>query len=275
MVKENGTNANNRQMHPDEKTWIKTNAERYAAQKGISLDQAQQELTAQADRQVQSGSPGAWDQSAYTVLQEAGRGLLPSEGKSGTGFMFYTTPEQKANADMYADYGGTNKPLDSDINAAMDRDQTIRELASKATLAAAALAGTGAVAGSAVEAYVAYRAATAAYSAGTALGTGMAVSGGIYTLGAGAGAFKDHYTTGENIGTAFDQRFSYPGLGVAMAVGGLTGMYSTAMFGWAGTPNTIKNWATVPGFITRFNSGVFGKVAGDAAQGAVKSSANQ
>ncbi|QRX81620.1 hypothetical protein [Glaciimonas sp. PAMC28666] len=263
-------------MHPDEKTWIKTNAERYAAHKGISLDQAQQELTAQADRQVQAGSPGAWDQSAYTFLQEAGRGLLPSEGKSGTGFMFYTTPEQKANADMYAGYGGTNKPSDDDINAAMDRDQTIRELASKATLAAAALAGTGAVAGSAVEAYAAYRAAAAAYSAGTALGTGMAVSGGIYTAGAAVNAGIDQvFGTGQPFGTGFSQRFSYPGLGAAMTAGGLIGMYGTAMFSWAGVPNALGNWLTLPGFVIRTNSAVFGNVAGQAAQGAVKSSSMQ
>ena len=258
-------------MHPDEKTWIKTNAERYAARRGISLDQAQQELTAQADRQVQSGSPGAWDQSAYTFLQEAGRGLLPSEGKSGTGFMFYTTPEQKANADMYAGYGGTNKPSDDDINAAMDRDQTIRALASKATLAAAALAGTGAVAGSAVEAYAAYKAAAAAYSAGTALGTGAVVGGVFYTGGAALSSVFDKNTS---FGNAFDQRFSYPGLAAAMTVGGLTGMYSTAMFSWAGVPNSITNLATLPGFIIRVNSGVAGKAAGNAAQSVVNSSAN-
>ncbi|QRX81613.1 hypothetical protein [Glaciimonas sp. PAMC28666] len=262
-------------MHPDEKKWIKGNASRYALKKGISIDQAQQELTAQADRQVQSGSSGSWDQSAYTFLQEAGRGLLPSEGKSGTGFMFYTTPEQKANADMYAGYGGTNKPSDSDINAAMDRDQTIRALASKATLGAAATAAGVATAGvgggSVMDVYAAYKAAAAAYSAGAALGTGAAVSGTTYTVGAGAVAGYDKFFNQKNFSTGFDQRFSYPGLAAAMAIGGLTGMYSTAMFGWAGTPNTLKNWATVPGLITRVNSGVFGKVAGDAAQGVVNS----
>ncbi|QRX81622.1 hypothetical protein [Glaciimonas sp. PAMC28666] len=261
-------------MHPDEKKWIKGNASRYALKKGISIDQAQQELTAQADRQVQSGSSGSWDQSAYTFLQEAGRGLLPSEGKSGTGFMFYTTPEQKANADMYAGYGGTNKPSDSDINAAMDRDQTIRALASKATLGAAATAAGVATAGvgggSVMDVYAAYKAAAAAYSAGTALGTGAAVGGAFYTGGAVVGAINDA-RYGANFRNSFDQRFSAPGLAAAMTMGGLTGMYSTAMFRWAGTPNTLKNWATVPGFITRVNSVVFGKVAGDAAQGVVNS----
>ncbi|PUA18089.1 hypothetical protein C7W93_19890 [Glaciimonas sp. PCH181] len=163
--------------------------------------------------------------------------------------MFYATPDQKANADMYAGYGGTNKPSDSDINAAMDRDQTIRELASKATLAAAA-----------------------AYSAGAALGTGAVVGGAFYTGGAALSSVFDKNTS---FGNAFDQRFSYPGLAAAMTVGGLTGMYSTAMFSWARVPNSITNLATLPGFIIRVNSGVAGKVAGNAAQAVVNSSANQ
>ena len=52
-------------------------------------------------------------------------------------------------------------------------------------------------------------------------------------------------------------------------------MYSTAMFGWAGIPNSIKNVTTLPGFVIRMNSGVAGKAAGSATQEAVKSSTSQ
>ncbi|KAF3997986.1 hemagglutinin repeat-containing protein [Glaciimonas immobilis] len=264
---------NNRQLHPDEKKWIKGNASRYALKKGISIEQAQQELTAQADRQVQSGSSGTWDQSAYTFLNKAGRGLLPLEGTSGTGFMFYATPKQKGNTDMYAGYGAANKPADGDVAAAINRDLATRELASKATVTAAALAGTAAGIASAAEIYAAYKAAAAAYSMGTALGTGMAVGGGSYTGSAAAGAVYERlFGTGQDFSTGFDQRFSYSGLAAATTVGGLTGMYGTAMFGWAGVPNSIKNLATLPGFIIRANSVVAGKAAGSAAQAAVKPS---
>jgi len=36
---------NNRQLHPSEAKFIESNAEKYAAQRGISTDQAQEELT--------------------------------------------------------------------------------------------------------------------------------------------------------------------------------------------------------------------------------------
>lgn len=82
------------------------------------------------------------------------------------------------------------------------------------------------------------------------------------------------YGAGQSISAGFDQRFSYPGLGVAMTVGGLTGMYSTAMFGWAGIPNSFANWASVPDALIRINSGVVGEVTGSAAQAAGDSSIN-
>ncbi|HWW06822.1 MAG TPA: hypothetical protein VNZ60_16140, partial [Collimonas sp.] len=266
--------ANNRQLHPDEKTWIKNNAERYATQKGISVDEAQQRLTAQGDRQVQNGSPGAWDQDASAFLSQA-HGLLAADGASGPGYMFYATPEQKANPAMYAGFGGTNTPSASNIAAAMNRDQAIRQDVSDATLGAAgiagAIAGAGPLSAGAMDAYAAYKAAAAGYSQGAALGTGMAVGGASYTgsaIYAGMRSDQDFYT-------AFNQHFSYSGLAAATTIGGLTGMYGTAMFGWAGIPNSIKNVATLPGFIIRFNSGVFGKAAGSATQGAINSSANQ
>ncbi|WP_211455203.1 hypothetical protein [Collimonas antrihumi] len=264
-------------MHPDEKDYIKNNAERYAKQKGISVDQAQQELTAQADRQVQSGSPGAWDQDASEFLSHA-KGMLGADGYGGLGYMFYATPEQKANPNIYAEHGGQNIPSANDLAAAVAREQAIQQNVSNATLGAAglagAIAGAGPLSGAAMDVYAAYKAAAAGYSPGTALGTGAAVSGGFYTLGVGAEALKDYYATGQNIVSGFEQRFSYPGLATAMAVGAPVGMYSTAMFSWAGVPNALGNWLTLPGFIIRANSTMFGNVAGQAAQGAVKQSTN-
>ena len=133
--------------------------------------------------------------------------------------------------------------------------------------------GAGVLIASAVDAYAAYKAAMAAYSAGAALGTGAAISGSSYTGIAVIGAISDA-TNGANFINSFYQRFSVAGLGAAMTVGSLTGVYDTAMFGWAGIPNTIKNWGTVSGFVIRVNSGMFGNIAGQAAPGAVKSSSN-
>ncbi|HWW06824.1 hypothetical protein [Collimonas sp.] len=236
--------ANNRQLRPTEETWIKNNAERYATQKGIHYDQAVQELTAQGDRQVQNGSPGAWDQDASAFLSQA-KGMLAADGASGPGYMFYATPDQKANPAMYAGFGGTNTPSAADLAAAINRDQVIRQGVSDATLGAAgiagAIAGAGPLSAGAMDAYAAYKAAAAGYSRGLALGSGMAIGGASYTGGAAGGAFYDKVMKGQSVAAGFDQRFSYPGLGAAMAVGGLTGMYSTAMFGWAGLAYQIPS----------------------------------
>jgi len=135
-------------------------------------------------------------------------------------------------------------------------------------------AGSGVVIAGAVDAWTAYRAASAAYSQGAALGTGMAIGGVSYTGSAAFSAWIDQkFGSGQAFDAGFEQRFSYPGLVAATMVSGLVGMYSTAMFGWAGIPNSITNLATIPGFVIRVNSGVAGKVAGSAAQGAVNSSA--
>jgi len=72
----------NRQLHPDEKKWIKDNAAAYAKESGLTVDQAVSALAAQADRQVQNGSAGAWDQNASAFLSQA-HGMLPADGSSG------------------------------------------------------------------------------------------------------------------------------------------------------------------------------------------------
>lgn len=92
-------------------------------------------------------------------------------------------------------------------------------------------------------------------------------------MATGSAAY-DGFFNNENFGAGFDQRFSFPGLTAAMTVGGLAGMCGTAMFGWAAIPNAIKNLATAPGIVTRVNSGAWGNVAHQAAQGAAKQSSN-
>ncbi|MBB3214936.1 ribosomal protein L12E/L44/L45/RPP1/RPP2 [Herbaspirillum sp. Sphag1AN] len=184
--------ANNRQLHQDEKTWIKTNAKRYASTQGISVEQALQELTAQANRQVQFGSPGEWDQSASAFLNQAGRGLLPADGNSGPGYMFYATPDQKANMDMYAQFGHTNTPSGQDLAAAASRDQNIRQNVSNATLAAAGAAGVIAGAGP-----LAAISGTPIFSTNGALGSVMWASPlGTGTISAGINAGAQYYQNG-------------------------------------------------------------------------------
>ncbi|WP_408478861.1 hemagglutinin repeat-containing protein [Paraburkholderia megapolitana] len=138
----------NRQLHPDERQWIRDNAAAYAKQQDITLEQAVSALTAQADRQVQNGSSGAWDRNANAFLGQA-HGMLPADGNSGLGYMFYATPEQKANADVYAGYypdgAGMNRPTAGDIANSVNREAAYRDAYAKGTLASAA--GAGLIAG--------------------------------------------------------------------------------------------------------------------------------
>ncbi|MEB0140667.1 MULTISPECIES: hypothetical protein [unclassified Undibacterium] len=159
--------ANNRQLYPTEINWIKDNATRYASQNGISIDQAVQTLTAQADRQVQSGSPGESDKHASVFLKEA-HGLLPAEGNSGTGYMFYATPTQQANPEMYAQYGNTNTPSASAIAQAITHKEQALQQAGSQTLLAASVAGVVAGAGP-----IAMINGTPIFSTGGALGSSM------------------------------------------------------------------------------------------------------
>ncbi|MDR6384940.1 hemagglutinin repeat-containing protein, partial [Paraburkholderia caribensis] len=130
----------NRQLHPTEQKWIKDNAAAYAKQQGISVDQATSDLTAQANRQVQNGSPGAWNASASAFLDQA-HGMLPADGNSGPGYMFYATPDQKANAGMYAAYYpngvGPNRPSRQQVQDSVNREQANRNLMGGGVIAAA------------------------------------------------------------------------------------------------------------------------------------------
>jgi filamentous hemagglutinin len=120
------------------------------------------------------------------------------------------------------------------------------------------------------EAWAAYKVATAGYSLGAAAGTGALVSGGMYTGGTVLGALGDWYRNDTNFGVAFDQRFSFLGLGTSMAVGAVNSMFTAQMFQWANVPNAWSNALTPEGAVIRINTIATGKVAGMAAQGAVQ-----
>ena len=199
--------ANNRQLHPEERNWIKDNAARYASQSGISVDQAVQTLTAQADRQVQSGSAGEWDKHASVFLKEA-HGLLPAEGNSGTGYMFYATPTQQANPEMYAQYGNTNTPSASAIAQAITHKEQALQQAGSQTLLAASVAGVVAGAGP-----IAMINGTPIFSTGGALGSSMWAS----PVGTAA------ISAGINAGAQYVQNGSINpvDVGVAAVTGGL------------------------------------------------------
>ncbi|MCG1054763.1 hypothetical protein KQH49_07250, partial [Mycetohabitans sp. B5] len=71
--------------------------------------------------------------------------MLPADGDSGPGYMFYATPAQKADPSMYAGHYpsglGLNQPTSEAMNASANHDATSREMIAKQTLGAAAGAG--------------------------------------------------------------------------------------------------------------------------------------
>lgn len=263
--------SNNRQLHDTERQFAKDNAKKFAQyykdKTGQTIDdkRAEQMLLGDGYRMVNAAAnkgPGvagpAGDAVAVSFLAQNGKGL------------FQATKEEYNNPGKL---GGPLTPEQAALPGAVGNPAL--GLGTAAVLTgglALAGAGTGVVIGGAMDAYAAYKAANASYWMGTALGTGAVVGGASYTGGAALSSVLDKNAS---FGNAFDQRFSYPGLAAAMTVGGLTGMYGTAMFGWAGVPNGLPNIATLPGFIIRANSFLLGQSAGRAAQAAVNSNKKQ
>ena len=147
--------ANNRQLHPTEVQWIRQNAKRFAQQQGISEQEAEKRLGQQAFRQVQFGAGGSEDMQARGFLSQA-KGMLavdPNCPSCGPGYMFFATPEQKFNADMYATqvvsdptllefYGknGIAQPTHQQIQTSANKDANARSKIAGATLGAAGVA---------------------------------------------------------------------------------------------------------------------------------------
>jgi filamentous hemagglutinin len=207
-----------------------------------------------------SHGPSADCHAVVTIAQQAGNKV--TIGNDGKAYIYpIGTPELVVTPRIGA--GSFNEQVSKSTSEGL----LLAGLAAPASKVVAIGVEGGAVA------WTSYRTASAAYSLAAASGTGAVVGGGSYTGGVLAGAIIDNYFgSGQNIGSGFLQGFSYSGLGAAMTVGAVTGMYGTTMFRWAGLPNALSNAATLPGAVIRINSVAMGQGAGRAAQGAVKSS---
>ena len=272
--------ANNRQLHPSERDWAKQNAQRFVQHyrektgQEISQYQAERMLLGVGYRMVDANAskgPG--------IAGPANDSVAVSFINQNAGSLF------RATAAEYHNPGKLGGPLTLEQRAlpASEGNPTVG-------LTVAALSVTGGLAGTAseltvvgrsivkvaVDAWTAYRNASAAYSMGAAAGTGAVIGGSSYTGSAVIGALYNHrFGSGQLFEEGFDQRFSPSGLGASVAVGSVTGVYSTAMFRWAGIPNALTNVTTAPGAVIRVNSAVMGKSAGSAAQGAFQTSTNR
>eukprot|EP01022_Parablepharisma_sp_SALTPOND_P000586 TRINITY_DN1031_c0_g1_i2.p1 TRINITY_DN1031_c0_g1~~TRINITY_DN1031_c0_g1_i2.p1 ORF type:complete len:2482 (+),score=739.97 TRINITY_DN1031_c0_g1_i2:3125-10570(+) len=266
---------NNRQLSQGQRDFAKADAKKFAQyyfeKTGQVIDEkyAEQILLGDGYRLVDAAAnkgPG--------ILGPAGDAVAVSYIALNAGDLFKVTPAEYNNP---GPLGGPLKPEQAALPAATGNPAL--GLGTAAVLTGGigfAGIGTQAIVGGVVDAWTAYRAANAAYWMGTALGTGATVGGASYTGSAAIGAWIDQkFGSGQAFSAGFDQRFSYLGLTAATTVGGLTGMYNTAMFGWAGVPNSFGNWLTVPGAIVRINSTAMGQAGGRAAQAAANSNSKQ
>ncbi|WP_236655033.1 hypothetical protein [Burkholderia pyrrocinia] len=265
----------NRQLHPDERASIERRKESYAKQNGLTVAQAEQELLMQANMMVQNGSPGQWNERAAKFLRED-RGLLLADGGSGTGYMFYTTPEQRANVEMYAKYYpngvGMNIPNGQAIANSAGRDKGIQGTYEKLTLGAAA----GAV-GIAVGAPIAALSGTPIFSTGGLLGSGSLASPvgtGAISAGINAGAQyrKDGEVNPVDVAGAFATGVagSYGKLGWNVFVNTIGGATTTALNNiLQGKNDSVVGAGITSGLFSSLGYGA-GKISGDAINSAMK-----
>jgi filamentous hemagglutinin len=259
----------NRQLHPDERQWVKDKAKDFAkfyeekTGKALTTEQAQNMLLANGYRLVDavaSKGPGG-DATAVAYISQNGGGL------------FHATAAEYNSSFLYGNKDGTLTPEQRALPGSVANPAAGLVIAGglvTAGLAPEIVAGGSAGVSYAQDLFTAYKAAQAAYSLTTAAATGAAVSGVTYTGGAAAGAGLATLK-GSNFYDSFNQNFSLAALATATTFGAYNSIFTTSMLGWAGIPNSIMNIVTIPGVVIRGVGLALSQTAGKAAQAIVKS----
>ncbi|MBY4728872.1 MULTISPECIES: hypothetical protein [Burkholderia] len=185
--------------------------------------------------------------------------MLPADGNNGPGYMFYGTPNQKADSNMYGKYypngNGMNVPGTQAVADSANREQAYRDAYGNLTWGAAAGAAAIAAGGP-----LAALPGTPIFSSGGALGSGALAS----PIGTGA------ISAGINAGSQYIQDGSINPIGVAGAFGtGAAGSYGGLL--WNIGVNTVGGATTTAlnnVLKGKNDSVVFGAVAGAVASAA-------
>jgi hypothetical protein len=112
---------NNRQLHPTEAKLIKDSAKRYADKRGISVDQAEAELTQQSLRNIDSAHDirlGQDSAHAQAFLKDLGAGQATFDPLTGQRFELFAADE--ATRQNHAMFGQYTK-LSTDTKRVLDR----------------------------------------------------------------------------------------------------------------------------------------------------------
>ncbi|MBK9445234.1 MAG: hemagglutinin repeat-containing protein [Betaproteobacteria bacterium] len=115
--------ANNRQLHATEAKLIKDNAAKYAARRGISLEQAEAELTQQAMQQTDS----AWDErlgadnnQAQAFLNEIGAGTTLTDLQTGQRYQLFSADQAtRDNHAIFAQFAKADPQVRRELDLAM------------------------------------------------------------------------------------------------------------------------------------------------------------
>ncbi|MCL1532677.1 hypothetical protein M3O53_20480, partial [Xanthomonas nasturtii] len=254
----------NRQLHPDEVTWIRQNAEAFALQEGISEEEANRRLTVEAAARVDAEINGLIgntnvDESAQRFLSTNtnqyawGRAFQATDAEYNA-FHLYGKELASSSDNFLTVYNGlyqagiTKDVLQYNYNSELLRfaDTSRGDATLVTSIGGVALAGATFGAGSLTFAALPEVAAVGAKGAVTGAGT--------YTAGVAWSSVKESYSDGGSIFSKFSEKFSWPKLAISSTIGATGGMVTQQMLGWAGLPiGFMESIKTAGGVVIQAN----------------------
>ncbi|MCE4531292.1 hemagglutinin repeat-containing protein, partial [Xanthomonas hortorum] len=254
----------NRQLHPDEVTWIRQNAEAFALQEGISEEEANRRLTVEAAARVDAEINGLIGNT--NVDESAQRFLSTNTNQYAWGRAFQATDAEYNDFHLYGKelasssdnfltvYNGlyqagiSKDVLQYNYNSELLRfaDTSRGDATLVTSVGGVALAGATFGAGSLAFAALPEVAAVGAKGAVTGAGT--------YTAGVAWSSVKESYSDGGSIFSKFSEKFSWPKLAISSTIGATGGMATQQMLGWAGLPiGFMESIKTAGGVVIQAN----------------------
>ncbi|PPU46467.1 filamentous hemagglutinin [Xanthomonas arboricola] len=254
----------NRQLHPDEVTWIRQNAEAFALQEGISEEEANHRLTVEAAARVDAEINGLIGNT--NVDESAQRFLSTNTNQYAWGRAFQATDAEYNEFHLYGKelasssdnfltvYNGlyqagiSKDALQYNYNSELLRfaDTSRGDATLVTSVGGVALAGATFGVGSLAFAALPEVAAVGAKGAVTGAGT--------YTAGVAWSSVKESYSDGGSIFSKFSEKFSWPKLAISSTIGATGGMATQQMLGWAGLPiGFMESIKTAGGVVIQAN----------------------
>ncbi|MGV1109020.1 hemagglutinin repeat-containing protein [Xanthomonas translucens] len=254
----------NRQLHPDEVTWIRQNAPSFALQEGISEEEAKRRLTVEAAARVDAVINGLIGNT--NVDESAQKFLSTNTNQYAWGRAFQATDAEYNDFHLYGNELASSSDnfltvYNSLYQAGIPKDtlqynynSELLRFAGKSRGDAALVTSVGGVA-LAGATYGAGSLAFAALPEVAVVGAKGAVTGaGTYTAGVAWSSVKESYFDGGSIISKFSEKFSWPKLAISSTIGATGGMATRQVLGWAGLPiGFMESIKTAGGVVIQAN----------------------